>query len=80
MQNKPKNNCNNQKGLQTPKPVSCPICGRKMRLLECFIPREEMHFAYHAEACSEWECVCGYNAFIGLSSKKFYPYKKIILK
>ena len=66
------NNCEN--------PVICPICGAEMELLVCFIPREEMHMAMHSEPCSEWECICGYTAFQGTISKKFYPYKKIILK
>jgi len=58
----------------------CPLCGSKMNMINENIPREEMHIAMHIEPCSEWECVCGYNAFLGLVTNKFYPYKKIILK
>ncbi len=61
-------------------PAICPLCGSKMELINENIPREEMHIALHIEACSEWECICGYTAFLGLVTRKFYPYKKIILK
>ncbi|MCK4642168.1 hypothetical protein KAU32_00895 [bacterium] len=66
--------------LNCENPVICPRCASPMGLFNCFIPKEEMHFNHHTEACSEWVCVCGYSGFRGVITGKLYPYKKIVIE
>ena len=66
------NNCDN--------PVICPKCNLPMILIRCYIPREEMHFNHHIEACSEWTCRCGFSAFQGIVTEKLYPYNKVVIE
>lgn len=61
-------------------PLICPVCNSPMKLVNCFIPREQMHFNHHIEPCSEWICECGYSTYLGIISGKHYPFTKIIIE
>ncbi len=60
--------------------LECPRCGLTMELVNCYIPKEEMHFNHHTESCSDWVCRCGFSTYVGAITGELYPYKKIIIK
>ena len=61
-------------------PPVCIYCGRTMQCVNKDIHREDMHMINHLEECSEWECNCGFAAYLGKLTGKLYPFKKIVLK
>ncbi len=67
-------------GHGSEKALKCPRCGLPMELVKSHIPREDMHFNHHMEACSEWVCHCGFAGFLGAVSGRIYPYKRVIIE